>query len=382
MPFTGVALYDVFSTEIGEDMRDLITMISPRVTKFLDDIGDGKQNIKSNVYTWQEKSLLPDTYTVSSAIASSAAASGGLEVGANASLIRVGDILRNSVAGNELMMVTSLGTSATTIYVTRAYSGTSANSSAAGVTLEFVGSAVTEGSGVRTVRRTTRANKTNFIQIFREDINVSTLANNALQKIPGLPPIFDQESIDKAVEVMKQLERSVLMGRTNGNTIGADDAETTLAGIYNSIATNITSHATYTNSILNEVLANINTYTDLDINIEKYGLYAGTTAYRKISNSKDSRIQQVITENAVGVMPVERVYTDFGPVPIKNIRWLPTGSVLVLRKDFVEVSPFQGNSFQLKRFEDGDMAQKGYIAGAYGLRFKNEYAHGRLDGIS
>jgi len=380
MAYTGTAVYDIYSNEIGEDVSAIVSLISPQATRFLDDIGDAETPIVSKYYTWEEKSLLPDTYTVSSAIASSAAASGGIEVGANAAYLRVKDILR-VVNSGENILVTSIGASTATIYVTRAYAGTTANSQAAGVSLQFIGSALEEGTGTRTQRRVGKSLKGNYVQIFREEIDISNLANNAKLKAPGQPAPFDEEVADKTSEVLKQLERSVLMGRTNGNTIGADDAETTMAGIYYSIATNITSHATFTNSILNEMFNSVDTYTDLAGNVDKYGLYCGINAYRKISNSRDSRIEQTSAETAAGVMPVETYMSDFGPVPVKYIRWLPTGTALLIRKDFVKVRPFAGNSFASRRYDLGALSQTGYVAGCYGLEFHQETAHGRFDGL-
>lgn len=381
MAFTGVAVYDTFTTEIGEDVSNLISLISPSRTKFLDDIGDGDQNIRSKSYQWEEKTLLPDTYSNSSAIASTAAASNGVEIGANASLLRINDILRSQVTENEMMLVTSIGTSAATIYVSRAYAGTVANSAAAGITIDFLGSALEEGTGTRTQRRTARALKTNFVQVFREDVNLSTLFANAGFKSSGQPDPFEEEKTDKTVEVLKQLEKSVLMGRTNGNTIGSDDTETTMAGIYHSIATNITSHATFSNSILNNMLAQVDAQTDLEAEHERYALYSGRTAFRKASNNRSGRIEEGVEETTSGVKKVTRYHTDFGPMPITYIRWLPPGSILALRKDFVKVRPFAGNSFQFKEFEIGNLAREGFVAGTYGLEFHQEAAHGRLDGI-
>lgn len=381
MTYTGTAVYDIYTNEIGEDVSAIVSLISPSATRFLDDIGDADTPIVSKYYTWEEKALLPDTFGASSAIGSTAAASNGIEFGANASLIRTKDIFRITWSGEQIM-VTSLGASAATIYVTRAYAGTSANSMAAAATgIEFLGSAVEEGSGARTQRRRGKSLAGNFVQIFREDIDISNLANNAKLKAPGQPAPYDEEVADKTTEVLKQLERSVLMGRTNGNTIGADDAETTMAGLYYSIATNITSNATFTNSIINEMFKQVDRYTDLAGNIDKYGLYCGITAFRKISNSRDSRIDQMISETTAGVLPVESYFSDFGPVPVKYIRWIPTGSAVLVRKDFVKVRPFAGNSFASRRYDLGALSTTGYVAGCYGLEFHQETAHGRMDGL-
>ena len=381
MAFTGTALYSMFTNEVAEDVSDIVSLISPRVTPFLDAVGDGDTPFTSSYYTWLEKALLPDTFAVSSAIASTAAASNGVEVGANASLLRVGDILM-ATKGREQMYVSSIGAAAATIYVTRAYAGTTANSfNVAGDNLEFLASALEEGTDPRSARRRGKTLKGNFVQKFREDINISRRGNNAGLKVDSLPKPFDEEKADKTMEVLKQLERQVVMGRTNGNTIGASNAPSTLAGIYNSIATNIVSHATYSNSMLNNMLAAISTYTDVESHNDRYHLFSGIRAFRAISNAREGRVRSTALETTAGLKRPTVFESDFGDIPVTMLRWLPQGSVVAVRKDFVKVAPFQGMSFGARQYDNGSSNVVGYVEGDYGLEFQQEQAHGRFDGI-
>lgn len=382
MAFTGTAVYDIFNNEIAEDVSEVVSMISPRTARFLDDLPQADYPVVSKAYSWEEDRLLPDTYAVSSAIASTAAASGGIEVGADVAFLRVKDILEIDYS-KEKLLVTSIGASNATIYVTRAYAGTTANSAAAGATLNFLGSAVEEGSGARQARRVGKSLKYNYVQEFREDINISNLSQNAGFKVKSEENPYDKEVAVKTTEVVKQLEKAVLLGRTNGNTIGAGDKETTMAGIINSVVTNITSHGTYTNSILGNMLAQIDRYTDLRAVAEdSYGLYCGSTAYRLMSQARATRIEEGVDNSTGGVKPIEYFYSDFGKMPVKAIRWIPAGTVLCLRKDFVRVRPFAGNSFGTRQYDDGSTAKKGYVYGCYGLEFHQEKAHGMLTGVA
>jgi len=383
MAFTGTALYDIYANEVAEDVSDIVSMVSPRVTPFLDAIGDASTPFTSSYYTWEEKALLPDTFTVSSAIASTAAASGGVEVGANAALIRVGDIFNTQgYVNQEQLFVSSIGASAATIYVTRAYAGTTASSLAAGTTLNFVGSALEEGGDPRTARRRGKSLKGNFIQKFREDIDISRRANNAGLKVASLPKPYDEEVSDKTIDALKQLERSIIMGRTNGNTIGVDDKEATMAGVYNSIATNVSSHATYSNSFLNNAFESVHNYTDVESNIDRYHLFAGVTGFRAISNTRASRIQEQVSDSTAGVKKVTMYESDFGDVPVTMLRWLPKGTILGIRKDFVKVASFQGLSFGQRQYDNGSSNKLGYVEGDYGLEFMQETAHFTINGIS
>jgi hypothetical protein len=233
MAFTGIAVYDSYATEIAEDVSSIVTEISPKATPFLDWVGDAAQPIESTRYDWIEKQLIPETFALSSAVSSNATSTAyGLEVASGNDLLRVGDVLRFNLVTNEYVKVISLSTSAETIYVDRAYAGTTSSSFAAGASIYFVGSAMEEGTGIRTQRRTDRSRKNNYTQIFREDIKLTRQFDNVGFKADGQPRPYDEEVTDKTRECLLQLERAVLMGRTNGNTIGADDAETTMAGIY------------------------------------------------------------------------------------------------------------------------------------------------------
>jgi len=380
MAFTGVATYEIFDAEIGEDVSSMVADISPRTAPFLNWAGDAGTSIGNPYYTWEEKSLLPETFDTSSAIASSAAASYGVEVGANANLLRVGDILRIGFSG-EQMRVNSIGTGAASIYVERAYAGTSGNSSAAGEDLIFIGSALEEGTDPREERRVNHVLKSNFVQKFREDIKVSRRANQATLKVPGFPAPFDEDVADKTVEVVKQLERAVLMGRTNGNTIGASGEETTMAGIYHSVVTNVVSSATWTNSLMNNLLATMDTQTDVTGNSDRYSIWAGTRAYRSISNSRDSRVEQGVQEVEAGIKAPTMYLSDFGDIPMFKSRYLPQGSILVLRRDFIEIAPYNGLSFATRRYDNGSSSETGYVEGTYGLRFMQEAGQGVFKGI-
>lgn len=387
MAYSGVSVYSIYGNEVGESVSNLVSMIAPMETQFLDAIGDSDTDVESKVWTWLEDAMLPRTYGTSSAIASSAGTSEGIEIGANAAYLRVGDILRVNWS-NEQLFVSSIGASNATIYVTRAYAGTSANSAAAGLAgtaasqIAFLGSALEEGAGVRVARRVGKLPKTNYVQTFREDIDVSDLANNVKFKVPNLPKPYDEEVVKKTKEVMVQLENAVVMGRTNANTIGASGKETTMAGIYFSIATNITSHATYSNSILNEAIAKANVYTDVRANISDYHLFAGDKAYRLISNSRTSTVRTTIDEAVAGIRAPNLVWTDYGEMPISYVRALPSGTVLAIKKSLVKVRPYRGNSFATREYDLGALTKTGYVAGTYTVEFQQETAHTRLDGLA
>jgi hypothetical protein len=120
----------------------------------------------------------------------------------------------------------------------------------------------------------------------------------------------------------------------------------------------------------------------LTTNVDKYGIFAGTKAFRQISHVNDGFRQQDVTAGISGSAPTTTVYTDFGAMQAKLIRWLPTGSILVLRKDFIDVANFNGLSFATREYDNGSLSKTGYVSGTYGLRLRNEQAHAKYDGIA
>lgn len=377
MTFTGRATYDAYNAELMDDVSPTVKLVAPQTTPFLDDVGDALEAAKNPYHTWIERSLNPQSAVNSSAIASTAAASGGLEL-ANASWIRVGDIFRNTVSGGEHLLVTSLGASAATIYVTRAYAGTSSNSAAAGVTLDFLGEAELEASTKKTQRRQDRVLAGNFVQTFREEINVSLRKQNAAQK-GTLPTEYDLDVIDRTKECMRKLEKSVLMGRTAGNTIGTSTKRTVMAGIYNSIATNIVSNATFSTSMLGNLFAKIDAY--VDVNEQDYVLVAGTTAKRKIDALNAGKVYIVDKSEEFNQL-ISKVHVTFGIFKVIRANRLPAGSILVLKRDLVKVTPYAAESFAVRTYDDGTHAKQGYVLGTYTVEFRSETAHGRFDGIA
>ena len=376
MTFSGRATYDDNNAELADDVSPIVKLVAPQVTPFLDEIGDGDKPAANPYHTWVERGLNPQSAINSSAISSTAAASGGLEI-ASAAWIRVNDIFRVTWSG-EHILVTSLGASSATIYVTRAYAGTSATSAAAGVTLEFLGEAELEGSGKKTQRAVNRVLAGNYVQTFREEINVSIRKQNSEPK-GDIPSDFDLDKIDRTKECMRKLEKSVLMGRTAGNTIGTSSARTVMAGIYNSIATNIISHATFTASIVGSLMAQIDAY--VDVNEQDYILVAGTTAKRHIDTLNTSKTYVTADTTKYSAL-ITRLSTTFGDMRVVRANRLPAGTILVLKRDLIKVIPYAGESFAVREYDDGTHAKQGYILGTYTLEFRNEEAHGRIDGIA
>ena len=108
---------------------------------------------------WLEDSLSPNTLVASNNVASDTA---NTAIGvANANRLQVGMILRGpSASGSEYMTIASIA--GTTITVTRAFGGTTANSFASGQSMDMISDAALEGDDVTVDTSGVRSRKQNF----------------------------------------------------------------------------------------------------------------------------------------------------------------------------------------------------------------------------
>jgi len=249
MPFTGRATYSDFDS-IAEDVSPLISIVSPRETPLLDLLGDPPYEARSVLHEWLDDALAPNTIVASSAVTSDTADSVLGVAGGRARLIQEGSILRGP-SGEYMLVSVVAGNSIT---VSRALGGTSANSFAAGQTIEVISSAALEGEDVTQDSSTDRSRRDNYVQLFKEDIIVSN-TQQAVTLLGGISDEYAYQEMKKVTEAVRNLEKAVIMGISFGNTIGSSTARRTMKGLRSLIATNVQSvGATLTESWLGNSL--------------------------------------------------------------------------------------------------------------------------------
>jgi len=379
MAFNGRAVYSDWDSH-AEDLSDIVAMLAVKDTPLLDILGTSERPATSVKHEWIEDTLRPHTSTMSSNVASTATGT-GIEPAKTTTMFRVGDLVRlGSGVYNEVCLVTSVD--ATTLYVTRAQGGTTATSFAAGAVIEVIGNAALSGADVDEDWSQDRARCSNYAQIFEIGIKIS----GTEQAVGGFAVGGDEFAYQKANrlgEEMRELEKSILMGRSLTNTIGTATARRFMAGIAASISTNVFSHATFTESAMNSTLQLAYDQGSSNINL----LVVRPLVKRLMSTWNANRLQIIQTDSPTArenwFKSLVSVYEgDFGVQQVLMNRYLTNEGISLLGLDTtrVKVVPVIGRSFQYDDLAKAGDSEKGMIVGEYTVEFRNPLAHAKFMG--
>jgi len=379
MAFNGLAVYDQFSA-VGEDVSDIIAFLAPVQTPLLDIIGASDRPAANVKHEWIEDTLNPTTDTLSTAVASTGRSSGdqlGMNV-ANPRRFRIGDLVQVGAGiTRETLLVNSVY-QANTIGAASGYGGsTIVNSLGAGSVVEIVGNAALEGEDTDEDLSVTQVRKANYTQIFKAGIKISGTAMGV--GWAATPNKLGQEKVARLRELLVQLEKTILLGRTGVGTIGSDVSRRTMAGIVASLSTNVLSWGTFTESGLNNMLQLAYNQGSRDIDL----LLVPPAVKRDMSTWNANRIQivQNIPEGHARdnwFKSLVSVYeSDFGVQQVVMNRWLANAAAKALALDTsrVKVVPLAGRSFAYEELAKGGDWAKGQVVGEYTLEFRNENAH-------
>jgi len=367
MPFNGLATYSNFEG-IGEDISDLVAFLAPFETPLLEVVGVSDRPATNVKHEWLEDSLNPTTDVVSTAV-SSATGAGVLTV-AHAGYFRVGDMLQFD---KEVMLVTAVSET-TTIGVSRGYGATAAAAHDAGGTITIVGNAALEGEDTDEDRTTRQVRKANYCQIMKVGVKISGTAQ-AVGWVTTGDKLADAK-VMRLRELLRDLEKTILLGRTDVATIGSGTARRTMAGIVCSLSTNVTSCASLSEAALGDLLQSCYNQGGRDVDL----MVAPPKQKRIISGWNNSRIHTTNDTNAYRNV-VEVYESDFGSQRVIMNRWLPDDVVLALDSSRIKVVPLAGRSFQYEELSKGGDYARGQVVGEYTLELRNENAHGMLQGL-
>lgn len=369
MVFTGRATYSNF-TVIEEDVSDLVSIVTPHETPFLDFIGDADNPASNILHEWLEDELAPNTIVASSAVASAATDTAMGVVGGKAAYMQVGTVLRHQVTGEYFTISVIAGN---TITLTRGFGGTTATSFAVATTLDVIAVAALEGADVDQDSSTVRTRNNNIVQLFKEDVIVSG-TQSAVSLHGGIEDEYEYQKQKKITEAVRNLEKAVIMGIASGNSIGSNSARRTMAGMRALITTNVRSVGpTLTESWLGTAIQDAWSQGGTDVNLILCGvahkrLIDNFNATRKLIPNDDSRFSNLVS-----------VYeSTFGAMTIMLSRWMPSSEALVLATPRIKVVPLQKRSFTAKDVLSQGDSRKGMVIGEYTLEFRNQAAMARL----
>jgi hypothetical protein len=382
MSFTGKATYSAGTTlpELAEDVSDLVGIVSPYETPFLDALGDPMREANSTHHEWLEDELLPNKDAINDSTYTDADVDTTFVVD-HGSRFRAGDQIQ--VEGSEeLMLVT--GVDNNTLTVVRGYAGTTAENLADNQAINILGNAALEGDDKPGTRFTNRARCGNYTQIFTSAIEVSG-TDMATSKL-GLADEMDYQKQERLRELLRDLENTVVNGgKPTSNPEGSSSARRTMKGIIQHLQTNVfhigDSGFPVGNDLnedkINYVLRKIWECSSGNVDL----IVVGGFQKRMINNfSAESRSYAANDTTFTNMVSIYE--SDFGVCRIVTTRWLPQDTVMLLDSSRISVMPLAGRSFHFKPLSSSGDYECGEMIGEYTVEFRNEMAHGIIRGLS
>lgn len=365
MAYNGLAVYttNIFDG-LAEDVSDIVGIISPAETPLLDVLGNAPNAAENILHEWLEDSLAPTTLVASAAVASTTADTAiGVALGA-APRMRVGAIVMN-VASGEYMQIGAI--SGNTITFVRAFGATSATSYGVLSQFQVISDAAQEGADVDRDTSIGRLRKTNYVQMFKKDVIVSG-TKMATTNLGGIGNEFDYQKTLRLREMVRDLERAVILSILSGNTIGSSTATRTMKGLRSALATNANSVGTsLTSSWIDNSVKSAWTNGGTDLNV----IVCDNLYKQQIDQLNTARVRTVNEENKFRNMTTTYEGT-YGVQQVVMSRWMLPTTAFVLARNRVSVMPLKGRTFQFLPVARTGDAEKGYIVGEYTMEFKNE----------
>lgn len=383
MAFSGLASNELNTASlIQRDIANIIRTLSPKETPILDWLGDAPLSATSIKHEFVEDVMLPNTIIASTAISSAAVGTPiGIQVApAGIGLaLNVGQLLRNESAAPEVYQVTSIVGSGNSIVVSRDYTATTvAGSLAPGGTLYVGAAAAVEGaehSGADTRRLGTV--RSNTVGLFRME-----LAQSATQFSVGQVgrDTWEGRKAKALIDGLRQLENEVVKGVLNGaNSLGTSSTTRTMQGIQSqltAINSTIASNSFIANPHL--YIGNVwqNVYDNGAATTETWGIIAGSTWFKAMSDLNDTKVQDSNTSETF--QRRVRTYTGpFGSAELFLSRNIQATEFLLVPRERLLVPNLQGRSFTYEDMAKAGDNTKGMVVGEYTLELHHQSAMGR-----
>lgn len=373
MVFTGRAIYDpsgVFNG-VAEDVSEEIGMISPFETPLLDRLPQAPRAATNVLHEWLEEELNPNTITATVATAVAPGTdpvtlaltdSSGNGV---ARYFLVGHIFEDANTGEQLELVSKDESSSLGVFA-RGFGGTSAATINTIATLDAISDAALEGADVSDDTSRPRVRRNNYLQIFKKDVITSGTVQSVTQ-LGGIANEMAHQRTQRLREWSRDLEKATIRGRTSGNTIGSASNRRTMNGILAQLTTNVTSTATLTPEIMNDIIKTAwdNGGTDLDL------IVADSNFKRIIDQFQSTRVE-VMNRDERFHNKVSIFESTYGMQEVMLNRWMPANSLMVLSTQRIHVVPLQGRSVQYVPVSRTGDAEKGMVIGEYTVELYNE----------
>ncbi len=365
MSFTGKATYSAGQgmPAVVEDVSDVVSIIAPYETPFLDAIGDPLRAATSTYHEWLEDKLLPNKDVVKDGSIEMPDGIGEFFVG-DAKKFREGDQIQIK-GSQELMLVTSIfheSTLGSRLTVVRGYAGTNTEDLVDSSIINILGNSQIEGGDKPKARFTERTRCGNYTQIFKKQVEVtqSDMTSNQL----SLSDEMDYQKQERLREALRDLENAVINA---GGCVKHKTVQRIMNGIIPQLRAIDAKGKKLDEDMLNAALKHVWDNSSGNVDLIVVGGY-------------QKRQLKAFTTNQV---PNDDIYeSDFGVTRIVLSRWAPIDMVLLLDSSRVNIIPLSGRSFHFKTLATEDDYQCGEIIGEYTLELKNIEAHSLIKGLS
>lgn len=359
-PVVGITTAYDLTTGVKVNMDDVIYTVDPIDSPLLGGVGSDGLSVISTFpvdqksFSWMEESLLTprcnaggtsttgDTFLTFSA--------GDRERFQTNDVIRI--VTTAGGAQGELVRVVGYATTANTLDVTRGFNGTTAATITTGTALFVgVGTAIAEGSNPNNSRQKDRDSFSNVTQIFGPT-QVSMSGTEQVVTKYGVPNEFSRQVYNRTVEQVISREQAYLYGRKFDSTTLK---VRTTGGLDEFITTNVESTSTQL-TVLNIQGMQQKCYNSGGLPDR---LIANPTALADLNDvANTSVIRQVVVDTMRGRVPVDTVWTEFGPLSIVRDRWCAKIHAFLIKRDGVVrrvLRPFQME--RLAKTGDADNVQ-------------------------
>lgn len=383
MGFSGNTTYDLVSALLAaENVSDQVIRITPKVAPILDWLTEGRGFKPTNgiSHTYIQGYRLPNVIVASTAIASATASTGFQVAESLAEALTVGTILENTSSTYETMQVVSIP-GPTSIVCSRNYDGVGVGSLAAGGSLTVRAMASPEGqdhSGAHTGRLGVPA--ANTVGYFR--IELSASGSQLEQKVLG-GENFAQAESNALMDLPKQLEMELIRGRWNSaNSLGTATTTRTMKGL----KATLTTVNSYSSNFSNSMAANPHLvigdlwqqmYRNGASETETWGIIAGDTYFRHISNLNDTKVYDS-NDREVFKRVIRRYTGPFGDAEVFLSRALKSDELLLVPRERVVPVEYRGWRRQVMG-PQGDNIKTQFV-GEYTAEYHHESAMGRVAG--
>lgn len=374
MPFTGLSASGQFIAGPlnGESVAATVGMLAQAEVPILDWLGDAAGFATDIAHSFLEEELRPNFYVSSTAVNS---ASTGINVQDFGDLLTVGTVLEyvpsalsSAGAGVQIQVGSIVG--ANSIHFSQNFggSGLMPNSIAPGAEFMVLGDYALEGGDHpgRDVSRP-RRRRTNYVSLFHTPVHISGTQTRLRSGLGGVADEMSHQETNRLAEALRGLERMLINGRTSGNSIGSVTAYRSaqgLRGYITSINSTVTASSFQNDPHLYIGDAMENAFRNGAMETEEWGVIAGRSAFRHISNMNSAKVQD--SNQSEQFKRVIRDYEGpFGRMQVFLTRNLPATALLCVPRGRVRVVPMQGSSFHIQRMGKTGDNEKSLIVGEY-----------------